>query len=64
MRKINMNAANLVYNLRHTNINQDNTNLNAPKKELEDNQIVEEYEGECEECEMVPLSKACPICEL
>lgn len=39
-------------------------NRQDPKKDFEDNQIVEEYEGECEECEREALSKACPMCEL
>lgn len=31
--------------------------------EIEDNLIIEEYEGECEECERETKVKVCPICE-
>lgn len=31
--------------------------------ETEDNLIVEEYEGRCEECERETKEKVCPICE-
>lgn len=33
------------------------------KKEFQDNQIVEQYEGECEECEREVQEKVCPICK-
>lgn len=35
-----------------------------PEKEFEDNQIIEEYEGECEECEREVQKKVCLVCEL
>lgn len=37
--------------------------LSPPKnKDPEENQIIETYEGECEECENVKLQKTCSIC--
>lgn len=62
MSKIYMIETNFMYGPGQLVLNSRKTSYRGPKKGFEDNQIVEEYEGECEECEREVQKKVCPIC--
>lgn len=64
MSQINMIASEFIYSLGQIALGSSKkTGRKDPKKVFEDNQIVEEYEGECEKCEREVQAKICPMCE-
>ena len=59
-------AANLIYNFSQTVIDSSKHNPkkigSKPKEDPEENLIVEEYEGYCEDCAVIDATPKCPIC--
>lgn len=58
-------APNFKYGLGQAVLSPSKKNKGAKdiKTGFKDNQVVEQYEGECEECEREVKEKSCPICE-
>lgn len=57
----------VLYNLGQTVLSSSGEFKKSGKKartstDPEENQIIEEYEGDCEECEKSQAPKKCPIC--
>ena len=59
---------NLVYNFGQSIIDSSYESKKKPPKKVktkdpEENQIIEAFEGECEQCEQEKIHKACTICK-